>query len=165
MRKERDDLEKQIHHLNEECEQKQEKWDKTKGKLLQQLQDSQGLSLKYNFKVSDSTVIEIWGTIKHKIGQWVDKNTSTVADVADCNMETRTRLQACSPNAFTFLASRDLSPLVFEALLWSWLDDLVFAPASTVWAGSLGRNLNQLVSQVQGSSTNEFLPDKSSLIY
>lgn len=120
--------------------------------LLQQVRDSHGLSQRHNFKASDEEIIDDWGNLQHKIGQFVDKYTRTIP-VPEQQLDRS--WVALSPNIPDLVASPLSSAFAFEAYLWDWLVMAVFNPDSLVWAGNMGRSLDSLSSKVEGEAAEK----------
>lgn len=134
--------------LRTEYEAHLQECNECKGELLQQIRDLQGLSQRYNFKVSDEELMEQWGTIKHKISQMVDKYARPVYGLNDqdlgpgwIGMSRHTAFLLGSPLLYAF---------AFEAYLWSWLGWVVFRDDSVIWAGNLGRYLSYVFQDASG---------------
>lgn len=115
--------------------------------LLQQIRESQGLSQRYNFKVSDEEIVDDWLSLRHMIRQFVDKHTRPI-QVPD-RMLTRTWTEL-SPLISRLLASPFHFAGAFEAYVWEWMSLGVFDPSSLVWAGELGRTFTELSWRVEG---------------
>lgn len=118
------------------------------GALLRELQESQGLRQRYNFKISDEELTEHWGDLKHKIRQFVDNYTRFLP-----NLRTPEPTQlwvAPPPNALRFLASPMLAPYALEAYIWEALCLAIFDSGTMVWAGDLGRLFDNLSSTAEG---------------
>lgn len=134
---ERAALKNKNDELQENFDTKQAEWSEAKSQLLKKLQDSHGLSQKHNFKVADSVIIGDWHTLKHLIGQFVNKYTCQVANVME--REPTFSLTSCiAPETLQYLATSEFYPLMFEAYIWRWIKELVFRSNSTLWAGDLG---------------------------
>lgn len=115
--------------------------------LLEQLRDSQGLSQRYNFIVSDEEIIEKWGHLRHIIRQFVNKYTRPLGILASSLGRMWTVL---SPIISELAARPLLYFFAFEAYVWEWLCLAIFNPGSTVWAGTLGSSFSALSWQVEG---------------
>lgn len=119
----------------------------TVAKLLQQVQDSQGLSQRYTFKVPDEELREEWGNLQHNIRQFIDEYTRPILQPA---AQLDGRWTALSPIMPELMASSLHYAFAFEAYLWEWLCLVVFNPDSLAWAGELGRSLEELSSRIDG---------------
>lgn len=117
--------------------------------LLQQLRESQGLSQRYNFRLSDQEIVDEWQNLRHMIRQFVNKYTRPI-QVPESPLNSM--LQALSPLIPKLLDSPLHFAFAFEAYVWEWMSLTVFNPTSLVWAGELGRSFNELSLGVEGEN-------------
>lgn len=117
--------------------------------LLQQVRESQGLSQRYNFRVSDEEIIDEWQNLRHKVRQFVDKYTRPI-QVPKTQLSERWTV--LSPFISKLLTSPLSSAFAFEAYLWEWMTLNVLDPFSLAWAGELGRNFTGLSWKIEGEA-------------
>ncbi|KAJ4418731.1 hypothetical protein N0V82_005404 [Gnomoniopsis sp. IMI 355080] len=131
------ELQAQADELQTALESQIEKHNETTNDLLQQLRDSQGLSQRYNFKISDEEIVEKWGDLRHNLCQFVDRYTRPI-QLSTQHLDGM--WMKLSPIIRELAASPLVSAFALEAYLWTWLDSVVFNLDSLVWSGSLGRD-------------------------
>lgn len=118
--------------------------------LLQQVRESQGLSQRYNFRLSDEEIVDEWQNLRHMIRQFVDKYTRPV-EVPQAQLNSTLRMM--SPLMSKLLASSLHFAFAFEAYVWECMSLTVFDPFSLVWAGELGRTFSKLSWRVEGENS------------
>lgn len=147
---EKDELQKQCAELQVNLEAKENERNQAVGRLQAKLHASRP---RYNYKESDDKIKEDFANLRSSIQQFIDKYTQPVLNVTD--QELNTIWPNWSPELRNFLASPLLYNLVLEAYIWERLLARLFSAESEVWAGDLGRSLEEMLRMAAGNYASE----------
>lgn len=126
---------------------KEKQFLEARAEFVSEMQASRGSGARKNPKVSDNEISRRWKQLVFQIRQFVDNYSTPVFDLPKESEELWTSMM---PNPAIFFASPDLSPLVFEAHIWSFLYKHIFDKHSKTWAGDLGKSFSKFSGGVLG---------------
>lgn len=148
--REKDELQKKCKDLQTDLEAQEDERNRAVGSLQSKLHATRQ---RYSYKVSDEKIKEDFDNLESNIRQFVDNYTQPVLNVTD--QELNIVWPDWSPELRKCLASPLLYNLVFEAYIWEYLLARLFGENSQVWAGDLGRSLEETLRMAAGNYASE----------
>jgi 5-methylcytosine-specific restriction endonuclease McrBC regulatory subunit McrC len=146
------ELEKRCKDLRNELKTKEREWAGQVNKLVTANREILGKNGRYNNKVPDEKIKELFGELKFKIGQFTNKYPKQLPEALEKELDPI--WEGFTPNARKFLKNCALSNLLFESYIWEWLRTTVFVQDSKVWGGDLGESLSEMMGRARGKSTH-----------
>ncbi|ROW05156.1 hypothetical protein VSDG_00452 [Cytospora chrysosperma] len=141
------ELEKRCKDLRSELNTKESEWAEQVNKLVTANREILGKHGRYNNKVPDEKIKELFDELKFKIGQFTNTYPKQLPEALEKELDPI--WEGFSPNARKFLKNCVLSNLLIESYIWEWLRTTVFVQNSKVWGGNLGGSLSEMLGRAQ----------------
>ncbi|KAK7748772.1 hypothetical protein SLS53_000796 [Cytospora paraplurivora] len=149
--KEKAALEAKYKASRQEIKTKEVEWNELNKQLVKSLRESRGQDHRYTNKVPDEKLRENYGSLRFKIGQFIQKYVGQLPDALVADQRLESTWEALTPNATKFLMSGVLHASITEAYIWECLRRTVFAPESDYWGGDMGALFSQMLAMAQNA--------------